>query len=60
MVSAEKGDGWWVHAYVPTLHGDGPKVSQALVGTAQPGHGAEEAACGSTVLCPSPRVLTAG
>lgn len=50
LVSTEKGDGWWVHACVPTLHSDGPKVSQAEVGTAGPGHGAEEAACGSMVL----------
>lgn len=38
-VSAEKSNGWWVRAYVSTLHSDGPKVSQALVGTAGPGHG---------------------
>lgn len=59
-VSTEKGDDWWVHACVPTLHSDGPKVSQAMVGTAGPGHGAEEAACGSTALCSCPTALAAG
>lgn len=46
-----------LHACVPTLHSNGPKVSQALVGTAQ--ESAEDAACGSTALCSRPRVLAA-
>lgn len=41
MVSTEKGDGWWVHACVPTLHSENPKVSQAVVRTAEPGHGVD-------------------
>lgn len=44
----------------PHLHSDDPEVSQAVVGTARPGQGAEEAACGGTVLCPRPTVLAAG
>lgn len=60
LVSIEKGDGWLAGGgacIVPTLHSNG---SQAMVGTAGPGHSAEEAACGSTALCPRPTALAAG